>query len=151
MMHLFFLAARTLIFRRGSFVLLLVAITGALGLRISNSANICGILGGDLQQRILPSTGHILITASDREPVRSRAALIAQAEAAVPGVIAVPRFAPAVLFSGAVASRLAPWGIPGSEQANHFCGRMLAGAARPHRGRMSWCWGMFWPAICTSA
>lgn len=130
MMHLFFLAARTLIFRRGSFVLLLVAITGALGLQISNSANIAGYSAEIFNKGILPSTGHILITASDREPVRSRAALIAQAEAAVPGVIAVPRFAhPAVLFSGGSRQPISAMGvIPRlEEQANHFCGRMLAG------------------------
>lgn len=130
MMHLLFLAARTLIFRRGSFVLLLVAITGALGLQISNSANIAGYSAEIFNKGIVPSTGHVLITASDREPVRGRSTLVARAQAAAPGVIAAPRLShPAVLFSRGNRQPISATGvIPAIEdQANRFCGRLVAG------------------------
>lgn len=130
MMHLVFLAARTLLFRRGSFVLLLVAISGALGLQISNSANVEGYSEEIFKKGILPSIGHILITAPDGEPLRGRAALLASLSARPEILATAPRLAhPAVLFYRGRHQPVSTVGIEAeSEQrANQFCQRLAAG------------------------
>ena len=130
MMHLAFLAARTLLFRRGSFVLLLTAITGALGLQISNSANVEGYSAEIFNKGILPSIGHILVTNSDAEPVRGRANIVTKLSSQPDVATVAPRFLhPAVLFHRTNRQPINATGVVATaeEQANHFCGRLASG------------------------
>lgn len=130
MMHLIFLAARTLIFRRGSFALLLIAITGAMGLQVSNGANVEGYSEEIFKKGILPSIGHIRITAHESEPVRGRTALVASLSSQPQVVAVAPRFShPAVLFHQGNRQPIGAVGVvsQAEEQGNQFCSRLAAG------------------------
>ena len=130
-MHLLFLAGKTLIFRRGSFALLLIAIAGALGLQIANTANLEGYSRELFTKGIVFPMGHVIVTPREPEPLGEATRLIAAlGKNDFIGTVA-PRFAqPGVLFAKGLHHPVNAIGIdPAAEEnANRLCSRVGQGA-----------------------
>lgn len=130
MTHLIFLASRTLAYRWGSLLLLLLTISGALGLQVSNSANLEGYSQELLTKGVLPATGHIRISAHAPGPGRGRAQLLARLGSTGAIAAATPQYIqPTVLFYRGTRLPTQAIGILPSaeEQAQRLCHRLSRG------------------------
>lgn len=130
MSHLLFLALKTLLFRRGSFILLLVAISGALGLQIANSANLDGYSQELLQKGVVNAIGHIVVSAREPGPLRQRASRISRLTSHPLIATIAPRYTqPAVLFHHGLHHPINAVGLDpeAEERANRFCSRIGTG------------------------
>jgi len=137
-MDLVFLAGRTLLFRRGSFAMLLAAVAGAVGLQIANGANLEGYAREMFRLGIENIFGHVVVSAPGAEPFADPEGPVARLRA-LDGVAAVaPRFSqPGVLFHRGRRHPVSALGVEpeAEDRATRFCGRLAAGAC-PRAGEV---------------
>lgn len=130
MTQILFLAARTLLHRRGSFALLLLAIAGSLGLQIANTANLQGYSRELFVKGVVYAIGHVVVTARDSEPI-PRSDELTRRLRDLPGVRTVaPRYAhPGVLFHRGARYPVNAVGVDpdAEEQAARLCARVADG------------------------